>query len=57
MIEARKATFSDKWPHETKKGWKCKTKQVDCAYVQIRNGANVTIDGRFGVEVHPNNGM
>jgi hypothetical protein len=33
MIEARKATFSDKWPHETKKGWKCKTKQVYCAYV------------------------
>jgi hypothetical protein len=28
MIEARKATFSDKWPHEHKKGWKCKTKQV-----------------------------
>ncbi|PMD47483.1 BIR-domain-containing protein [Hyaloscypha variabilis F] len=28
MIEARKATFSDKWPHETKKGWKCKTKQM-----------------------------
>lgn len=28
MIEARKATFADKWPHEGKKGWKCKTKQV-----------------------------
>ncbi|CZR62163.1 uncharacterized protein PAC_12060 [Phialocephala subalpina] len=28
MIEARKATFSDKWPHESKKGWKCKTKQM-----------------------------
>jgi hypothetical protein len=28
MIEARKATFSDKWPHESKKGWKCKIKQV-----------------------------
>jgi hypothetical protein len=28
MIEARKATFADKWPHENKKGWKCKTKQV-----------------------------
>lgn len=31
MIEARKATFADKWPHETKKGWKCKIKQVRCA--------------------------
>lgn len=28
MIEARKATFSDKWPHDDKKGWKCKVKQV-----------------------------
>lgn len=28
MIEARKATFLDKWPHDSKKGWKCKTKQV-----------------------------
>jgi hypothetical protein len=28
MIEARKATFADKWPHENKKGWKCKVKQV-----------------------------
>lgn len=28
MIEARKATFGDRWPHENKKGWKCKVKQV-----------------------------
>ncbi|KUJ16985.1 BIR-domain-containing protein [Mollisia scopiformis] len=28
MIEARKATFADHWPHEGKKGWKCKTKQM-----------------------------
>jgi hypothetical protein len=28
LIEARKATFSNRWPHEGKKGWKCKTKQV-----------------------------
>jgi len=28
MIEARKATFADKWPHDGKKGWKCKVKQV-----------------------------
>jgi hypothetical protein len=28
MIEARKATFANKWPHEGKRGWKCKTKQV-----------------------------
>lgn len=28
MIEARKATFAGKWPYESKKGFKCKTKQV-----------------------------
>jgi len=28
MIAARKATFGGRWPHESKKGWKCKTKQV-----------------------------
>ena len=28
MVEARRATFGDRWPHEGKKGWKCKTKQV-----------------------------
>ncbi|RFU78114.1 hypothetical protein TARUN_4105 [Trichoderma arundinaceum] len=28
MIEARKATFAGRWPHENKKGWKCKTKQL-----------------------------
>lgn len=28
MEEARKATFAGRWPHEGKKGWGCKTKQV-----------------------------
>lgn len=28
MLQARKATFAGRWPHEGKKGWKCKTKQV-----------------------------
>ncbi|KAK0715539.1 hypothetical protein B0H67DRAFT_537983 [Lasiosphaeris hirsuta] len=28
MIEARKATFGGKWPYESKKGFKCKTKQL-----------------------------
>lgn len=28
MVEARKATFAGRWPHEGKKGWSCKTKQV-----------------------------
>lgn len=28
MSEARKATFAGRWPHENRKGWTCKTKQV-----------------------------
>ncbi|KAI1660940.1 hypothetical protein F4813DRAFT_268600 [Daldinia decipiens] len=28
MAEARKATFGGLWPHEGKRGWKCKTKQL-----------------------------
>lgn len=28
MINARKATFGDRWPHDGKRGWKCKTKQL-----------------------------
>ncbi|KAI0133010.1 inhibitor of apoptosis domain-containing protein [Xylariales sp. AK1849] len=28
MMEARKATFAGRWPHEGKRGWKCKTKQL-----------------------------
>ncbi|KAH8680705.1 hypothetical protein BX600DRAFT_428688 [Xylariales sp. PMI_506] len=28
MMEARKATFAGRWPHENKRGWKCKVKQM-----------------------------
>ncbi|ESZ93352.1 hypothetical protein SBOR_6279 [Sclerotinia borealis F-4128] len=28
MVEARTATFAGIWPHEAKRGWKCKTKQL-----------------------------
>ncbi|KAI0404633.1 hypothetical protein F4802DRAFT_566820 [Xylaria palmicola] len=28
MIAARKETFGDRWPHDGKRGWKCKTKQL-----------------------------
>lgn len=28
MVDARKVTFAGRWPHEAKKGWKCKTKQL-----------------------------
>lgn len=28
LVEARKATFGDRWPHEGKRGWTCKTQKV-----------------------------
>lgn len=28
MREARTATFADRWPHENRKGWSCKTKPL-----------------------------
>ncbi|KAL2164926.1 hypothetical protein VTH06DRAFT_222 [Thermothelomyces fergusii] len=28
MVEARKATFADRWPYESKKNFKCKTKKL-----------------------------
>lgn len=28
MVEARKATFAGRWPHDGKRGWTCKTKQA-----------------------------
>ncbi|KAM0810047.1 putative BIR-domain-containing protein [Seiridium cardinale] len=28
MMDARKATFAGRWPHEGKRGWKCKVKQM-----------------------------
>jgi len=28
MMEARRATFKDAWPHDGKKGWKCKLEKV-----------------------------
>jgi hypothetical protein len=28
MLEARRSTFLDKWPHEGKRGWTCKIQKV-----------------------------
>jgi len=28
MVEARRATFGDMWPYESKKNWKCKVKKL-----------------------------
>jgi hypothetical protein len=37
MIEARKATFGNRWPHQNKKGWKCKITQVFHNYNSFTN--------------------
>jgi len=44
MIEARKATFGKNWPHEGKKGWKCKTKQVG-RDLSLQNRKKIDKDG------------
>ena len=31
MMEARKSTFNELWPHESKRGWTCKTQKVSLA--------------------------
>ena len=28
MLNARRMTFASRWPHETKRGWTCKTQRV-----------------------------
>lgn len=50
-MEARRATFAGMWPHEGKKGWKCKTKQVSLWFVSpfqlpaADTGSLSTLDG------------
>ena len=53
MIEARKSTFSTKWPHEGKRGWKCKTKQVRTGLGLMR-WLQLTLDlaGRRWMEIY-----
>jgi Inhibitor of Apoptosis domain len=36
IIEARKATFGNQWPHQNKKGWKCKITQVFIITIHLR---------------------
>lgn len=54
MVEARRATFQDRWPHENKKGWKCKVQKVRlCVNISFRVDTDVrfvrwlTLDGRI----------
>lgn len=35
MVEARRATFKDTWPHEGKRGWKCKVQKVSFTIANI----------------------
>jgi len=53
MIEARKATFGKLWPHEGKKGWKCKTKQVGwIGSLLDKKRIDRGIVGRCRLEIH-----
>lgn len=56
MVEARTATFAGKWPHEAKRGWKCKTKQVRAELSFICDGTytdTITV-GQCWMEIYPN---
>lgn len=55
MVEARMATFAGRWPHEGRKGWICKTKQVSFAPFSCDAGRcadGVVADGRGRLEVY-----
>lgn len=62
MMDARKQTFIGRWPHEGKKGWKCKVKQVRLrvrvlarvlASAPALLAANTRFaDGRCRLEIH-----
>lgn len=46
-VEARKATFQDSWPHETKKGWKCKVKKVARSTPTTEAGCSLNVSFRW----------
>lgn len=43
MMAARRSTFMDAWPHEKKKGWKCKTQKVGTIFRARRNWTTNTM--------------
>lgn len=57
MVEARKATFGDMWPHDDKKGWVCKTKKVCLSNRETRGQRLTLIDGRRWMVLFPNCGQ
>ena len=46
MVEARRATFDEWWPHEAKRGWKCKTKKVSSSSKRVA-GSHTEHDTRW----------
>lgn len=54
MTEARKATFAGRWPYESKRGFKCKTKKVGT--LQSATWREMLMwpvtAGRGGLEIH-----
>lgn len=45
MLAARIATFGDRWPHEKKPGWKCKTSSMAAAGWSYHPGPGAQLDG------------
>ena len=37
LLEARKATFGDMWPHEKKRGWQCKSQKVSLSMLRKKD--------------------
>jgi hypothetical protein len=35
LMDARRSTFADRWPHESKRGWTCKTEKASSSYFEI----------------------
>ena len=47
MMEARRATFMNNWPHEDKRGWKCKIQKVRTVMFAFQVATNIiSIDDR-----------
>ncbi|MCJ1432304.1 hypothetical protein MMC27_001660 [Xylographa pallens] len=47
MLEARKSTFGDRWPHKNKRGWTCKVQKVQ---IDISCKAGFTTDKQQMIE-------
>lgn len=59
LLDARRMTFGSKWPHESKRGWICKTQKVVCfndAFAKQPLLSLNRIDDRVRMVLLPNSG-